>query len=147
MPPIRWADVIRRMLPRYVDAFHLLILHNPPLQLNTSNGSEIALARDLRFLNYPLYTRSVEMPTLDRTDRQPDLEGALSRFDRLCGQIRNAIAISYSSIFLPILAIGFVAFLVSALVFWKRAIWNVCFIMTFVCWALAFERTTLLILH
>jgi hypothetical protein len=246
MPPIRWPDIIRRMLPRYVDAFHLLILRNPPLHLNMSNGSEIALARDLRFLNYPLHTRSAEIPTIDRytlegwyyaskgawiaaevrtptgtvvssrferlgspdiaqyfkdpdasnqrfslftrcsdacvlilqtpkgvtiektfaelqktpivfnfdngqfytdrTDREPDPEYALSLFDRLCGQIRNVVAMSYSLIFLPILAIGLVAFLVSALVFWKRAIWNVCFIMSFVCWALVFERTTLLIL-
>ena len=245
MPPIHWADVIRRMLPRYVDTFRLLILRNPPLHLNMSNGSEIALARDLRFLNYPLHMRSAEFPTInytlsgwyyapkgawiavevrtptgtvvssrferlgspdiaqyfkdsdasnqrfslftrcsdacvlilrtpegvtiqktfaelqktpivfnldkgqfytDRTDHQPDPEYELSRFDRLCDQIRNTIAMSYSSIFLPILAIGFVAFLVSALAFWRRAIWNVCFMMASVCWALAFELATLLIL-
>jgi hypothetical protein len=240
MPPIRWADVIRRMLPRYIDAFHLLILRNPRLSLRTSFGSEDALARTLRFLNYPLYTRPAEIPyvllgwyykskgawiaaevqtptgavVIPRLERfsSPDIaqhfndpdasnqrfslltrcsdacvlvlrtpegvtiqktfaelrkapigfnfgkgylyidsteldpESTPTRVDRLCLQIRNVVNMSYSLLFLPILAIGLIAFLVSALVFWKRAIWNVCFVMAVVCWGLAFERVTLLIL-
>ena len=246
MPPVSWPDVIRRLLPRYVDAFHLLILSNPPLQLNMSVGTEAHLAPVLRFLNYPLHTSSAESlayniytlagwyyeakdawimaeartPTgtvarsqLDRrgspdiqqafqdpaagnqrfvlsvycnddcvlqlqtpegeaiqktlaelrktpidfylgkghvhiesTDYQPNPEYTPSRVDRLCGHIRNAVMISYSWVFQPILAIGFIAFLVSAFVFWRRAIWNVCFVMALVCWGLAYERTTILLL-
>jgi hypothetical protein len=246
MPPIRWPDIIRRMLPRYVDAFHLLILRNPPMHLNISHGSENALARALRFLNYPLHMSSAEIPTIDsytlsgwyyapkgawitaeirtptgavvssrlerlgspdiaqhfkdpdasnqrfslftrcsdacalilrtpegvtiqkifaelrktpivfnldngqfyidKTDFQPDPEYTPTLFDRLCGDIRKAVMVSYSWIFLPILAIGLIAFLASILVFWRKAMWNVCFVMALVCWGLAFERTTLLIL-
>jgi hypothetical protein len=65
LPPIRWLDVIRRMLPRYVDAFNLLTLRDLPLHLDIdrSNGSENDLARALRFLNYPLHTRPAEIYT------------------------------------------------------------------------------------
>jgi hypothetical protein len=83
---------------------------------------------------------------VDSTDFQPDPEYTPSKFDRLCGHIRNAVMISYSWVFLPILAIGFIAFLVSALVYWKRAVWNICFVMALVCWGLAYMRTTLLLL-
>jgi hypothetical protein len=83
---------------------------------------------------------------IDHTNLQPDPEYTLSRFDRLCGEIRNVVATSYNWIFFPMLAFGLIAFLVSVVVFRKRAIWNVCFVMTLISWGLAFERTTLLIL-
>ena len=246
MPPISWPDVIRRLLPRYVDAFQLLILSKPSLELNMSVGTEAQLAPVLRFLNYPLHTSSAESlpsniytfsgwyykakdawitaeartPTgtvrgyqlerrgspdvqqvfqdpaagnqrfvlsvycnddcllqlrtpdgeaiqsalaelrktpidlylgkgrvhIESTDYQPNPEYTPSRFDGLCGHIRRTVMISYSWVFQLILAIGFIAFLVSAFVYWKRAIWNVCFVMTLVCWGLAYERTTLLLL-
>jgi hypothetical protein len=63
MPPIRWPDVVWRMLPRYIDAFHVLTVRNPRLHLDIdmSSGGEDALVRSLRFLNYPLHTRSTEI--------------------------------------------------------------------------------------
>ena len=64
MPPINRPDVIRRLLLRSVDAFHLLVMSNPPLQLNMSGGTESNLATALRFLNYPLHTRSAESSAL-----------------------------------------------------------------------------------
>jgi hypothetical protein len=246
MPHTNWPDVIRRMLPRYTDAFQLLILRDQPLFLNMSAGTEDILAPAVRFLNYPLYTRPAEIPMrdiytlsgwyykpkgewitaevrtpkgtvmdahfdrrgspdiqqgskdpdasdqrfslftrcnddcvlqlrtpegdtlqktlaelrkapidfdlgkghlhIDNSDFQPDPEYTPSPFDRLCGNIRKAVMIAYNWVFWPILTIGLIAFLVSALVFWKRTIWNVCFVMALVCWGLAFERTTLLLL-
>ena len=83
---------------------------------------------------------------IDSSDFQPDPEYTPSPFDRLCGNIRNAVMIAYNWVFWPILTIGLIAFLVSVLVFWKRTIWNVCFVMALVCWWLAFERTTRLLL-
>ena len=246
MPPISWPDVIRRLLPRYIDAVHLLILSNPPLQFNMSAGTENSLAHVLRFLNYPPHTkpsesspsdiytlagwyykakdawitvqvrtpkgdvaasrferrgspdiqrgfkdpdaynqrfsfsthcsddcvlqlRTPEGETIEKTlaelrkapigfdfgdghvhvdsaSSEPDPQYTRSLFDRLCGHIRNAVMVSYRWVFQPILAIGFVAFIVSALVFWKRAMWNVCFMMALVCWGLAYARTTLFLL-
>lgn len=246
MPPISWPDVIRRLLPRYIDAVHLLILSNPPLQFNMSAGTENSLAHVLRFLNYPLHTKPSESSTsdiytlagwyykakdawiiaevrtatgavvdskferrgspdiqrafkdpdasgqrfllstrcsddcvlrlrtrdgetieksfaelrktpigfdlgdghvfIDVADFQPDPKYTPSRFDGLCAQIRKAVMVSYSWFFQPILAAGLIAFFYSALVFWKTAIWNVCFVMALVCWGLVYERTTLLLL-
>ena len=83
---------------------------------------------------------------IDTAGFQPDPEYTPSPFDGLCVQIRNATMISYSWLFLPILVFGSIIFLYSALVFWKRAIWNVCFMMALVCWGLAYARTTLLLL-
>jgi hypothetical protein len=246
MPPIDWSDVVRRMLSRYVDAFHLLVLVNPPLNLNVSAGSASALAPALRFLNDPLYTRSAEKPGIDtytisgwynnrkadwitadvktssgkavgfqfdrlaspdvqlnskepgarnqhfllstrcndgcvahfrapegdiiqltlrdfrtapfeiwlgkgkfhveRTSYQPDPDYARSRLDEFCRQIRDLVMTYYSWLFLPILTIGVISFLVSGLRYWRKAVWNVCFLMALVGWGLAFERTTLLLL-
>jgi hypothetical protein len=246
MPPTNWPDVIQRMLPRYIDAFQLLILRDPPIFLGISVGTEDIMVPAVRFLNYPPYTRPAEIPArdiytlsgwyykpngawitaevrtptgttvnsrlirrgspdiqqgfkdsgasdqrflfvtrcnddcllqlrtpegdaiqkklaelqkapvdfdfgnghfhIDSSDFQLDPEYTLSPFDRLCGSIRDAIMISYNWVFWPILTIGLIAFLVSALLFWKRMIWNICFVMALVCWGLAFERTTLLLL-
>ena len=68
------------------------------------------------------------------------------RLITFAGRVRDLIAAYYNWIFLPILVVGVVSFLVSALVFWKRAVWNVCFVVAFVSWFLVVERTTLLIL-
>jgi len=66
VPPVSWPDVIaNRIWPRYVAAFHMLVLLNPPLGLNRSVGGEENLAAALRFLNYPLHTRPSEIPALD----------------------------------------------------------------------------------
>jgi hypothetical protein len=66
MPPVNWADVVSRMPSLYAQAFDDLLLIRPPLQFNTSSGSEAKLDTALRFLNYPLYTRSIDA-TLDST--------------------------------------------------------------------------------
>jgi hypothetical protein len=66
LPPVSWAEIAGRMLPRYVKAFNLLLLLRPPLQFNESRGTPESLAQSLRFLNYPLHTRlSDNMDALD----------------------------------------------------------------------------------
>ena len=64
MPQISWKDLAERLPSRYMAALSLLIMVQPPLQLNESMGKEIELAAALKFLNRPLYARS------------PDLAGA-----------------------------------------------------------------------
>lgn len=246
MPPISWPEVIWHMLPRYRDAFHLLMAGDLPLGLKLSSGTENVLTPAMRFLNYPFHTKAAEIPVrdiyvlsgwlyvskgawiaeevrtstgnvaasrferrsspdvqqrfndpgasnqrfwlltrcsddcllilrtpegnttqrtlaelrnapidlnlgkgrvrIDSVDFQKDPEYAPSPFDRLCGQIRNAVMIYYKWILWPTLMTGLMAFLISALVFWRRSVWNLCFVMALVCWGLAFERTTLLLL-
>jgi hypothetical protein len=65
MPPITWPDVWKRLLPRSIDAFNLLLLRNPAPQLDPSIGGEELLQSALRFLNYPLRTRSLDVPSED----------------------------------------------------------------------------------
>jgi hypothetical protein len=229
-----------------MDAFNLLVLRNPPLQLNPSSGGEELLEPALRFLNYPLHTRSPDVPSGDiyalagwylksgrdwisvevtsptktpvrvQFDRhaspdiqsgikdllasdqrfvfrtrcsddctlvlrsptgevverklaeyrkapididlgkghvhidsafvQSDAQYAATALDRICARLRIAILTSYSWLFLPILALGLVAFVASALTYRGRAVWSVCFVMAFACWGLALLRTTLLLL-
>ena len=244
MPPISWPDVWKRLLPRSMDAFNLLVLRNPPLQLDSSGGGELEPA--LRFLNYPLHTNSSDVspgdtyalsgwylksgrdwisaevmsptraavsfqfdrrtspdiqfgfkdplasdqrfvfrarcsddcilvlraPTgevvekklgeyrkapididlgkgrvhVDSAIVQSDPQYAATALDRICAWLRIAILTSYGRLFLPILALGFVAFVASAFTYRGRAAWNVSFVMAFVCWGLAFSRTALLLL-
>ena len=246
MPPISWPDIWKRLLPRSVDAFNLLVLRNPPLQLNSSGGGEELLEPALRFLNYPLHTSSSDVspgdtyvlsgwylrsgrdwisaevmsptraavsfqfdrraspdiqfgfkdplasdqrfvlrarcsddcilvlraPTgevvekklaeyrkapididlgkghvhVDSAIVQSDPQYAATALDQLCAWLRIAILTSYGWLFLPILALGFVAFVASAFTCRRRAAWNVSFVMALVCWGLAFSRTALLLL-
>jgi hypothetical protein len=59
MPPLNWPDVIGRMPSLYAQAFDNLLIIYPPLQVNPSSGSRVELDRALRFLNYPLYAKSI----------------------------------------------------------------------------------------
>jgi hypothetical protein len=63
MPQVTWKDLAERVPPRYVDAFHLLLLIQPPLQFNFSGGTEVDLRLALNFLNRPLYSRSPDLPS------------------------------------------------------------------------------------
>ena len=61
MPPVNWADVISRMPSLYALAFNDLLLIRPLLQFNPSSGADAQLGTALRFLNYPLYTRPLNI--------------------------------------------------------------------------------------
>jgi hypothetical protein len=51
-------QLVDRLPSRFIATAHLLLLINPPLQFNPSSGTEAQLTPALRFLNYPVYTRS-----------------------------------------------------------------------------------------
>ena len=60
MNPVDWRDVLE-LLPKYsVVAFNTLLFMNPPLHINGSGSNEASLGPRLRFLNYPMHTRSTE---------------------------------------------------------------------------------------
>jgi hypothetical protein len=66
MPQTNFNDFVERLPSRYIAVAHLLMMTNPPFQFNPSSGTEAQLTPALRFLNYPVYTKStdwVEPPT------------------------------------------------------------------------------------
>jgi len=63
MPPVNWPEVIKRIPPLYAQSFESLLFLHPPLQFLPSAGSDADLAAALRFLNYPLHTKSSQIAT------------------------------------------------------------------------------------
>jgi hypothetical protein len=61
MPPVIWAEVLKDLPRLYAQAFNDLLLLRPPLQFYPSSGSEAELGVALRFLDYPLHTRSANI--------------------------------------------------------------------------------------
>ena len=249
MPPVRWPDVLRRMLPLYTVAFHdlLTVPNNRSIYDQYSvPSSDIAQARALRFLNYPLYsppkassillalggwyycktkddwiTVEIRTPTgeaasfnferqsspdvaeyfgdskastqrfslntqdprcnvgcklilrnyegtmvemdfaelhpmglkldkgqvqIERVDFTPNPEYALSRFDFFCHQLRSTIITYYNLVFLPVFAVGLIAFLVATILYCKRAMLNVCFVLAVVSVVLLLIYISLIVL-
>jgi hypothetical protein len=58
MPQTSLGQLAERLPSRYLRAAHLLLLTNPPLQIMPSSGTEAQLTPVLRFLNYPVFTKS-----------------------------------------------------------------------------------------
>jgi len=83
---------------------------------------------------------------IDQAGSATDPTSKVSPLDRFFKRILAAAPIYYKWIYLPILAVGFIAFLVSALVYWKRAVRNVCFVIALVSWVLVLERVALIVL-
>jgi len=63
MPAWTWQQLTERVPELSREALDLLLLRDPPLQFNSSTGTEAALGQVLHFLNYPKHTRSVDMPS------------------------------------------------------------------------------------
>lgn len=66
--------------------------------------------------------------------------------EKVANWIRLRILKYYQYAFIPILALGGLLFAVSTLVFWRTALWNVCYIIALACWGAAFARAMLLII-
>jgi hypothetical protein len=62
MPAWTWEQLTGRIPRLSREALDLLLLLNPPLQLNPSEGTEAALNSALHFLNYPKHTAPRDMP-------------------------------------------------------------------------------------
>lgn len=60
MPQSSWHQIADGFLQNFGDAFRLLLFLDPPLEPGLSNGSKEARAVRLRFLNYPLHTKSAD---------------------------------------------------------------------------------------
>ncbi|MEA2874503.1 MAG: hypothetical protein QOH67_4651 [Hyphomicrobiales bacterium] len=65
--------------------------------------------------------------------------------EKAANWIRLRVLKYYQYAFLPVLALGGLLFVVTTLVFWRIALWNVCYVLALVCWGLALSRAMLLI--
>lgn len=247
MPHSSWHQIADGFLQNYADAFRLLLFLDPPLEPGPSNGSKEARAVRLRFLNYPLHTKSpadsldpaaykisgwyyrsgaewisisvkrpdgsAANPHLDR-HASPDIAthfkdelasqqryvigvecnkqcvlqmqtadgeiaektfGELSRApfgftlgkgtfyvdsvspdadatyrptpaDAVANKVRVAISGLYKYAMMPVLAAGVIAFLVSTILYRRRALGDPCYVMALAAWLLVASRVALLLL-
>jgi hypothetical protein len=83
---------------------------------------------------------------IDLAKYQPAPEFTQTRFERLCESIRRAVLTYYSSIFVPVLTAGLLAFLLASVKCFRRALLDPCYILASACWLLALVRTSLLVL-
>ena len=60
LPQWSWAQFVDRLKPNTIEAVKLLLLLDPPLDLNDSKGDDELLATSLRFLNYPFHSSSAD---------------------------------------------------------------------------------------
>ncbi len=56
MPAWTWSDIVERFPASYRSAWRLLLYLDPPLQTPEGSGDRGIVAKNLRFLNYPLHT-------------------------------------------------------------------------------------------
>ena len=80
-----------------------------------------------------------------RAAMQPDPDGSPHLADKVALLMRDFVLKNYGLVFMPVLALGLVAFLTS-LLFWSKAVTNGCFIVAVTCWTLVFVRLTMLVL-
>jgi len=67
MPPVDWREAMQLFPARLLDAVNLLTLTRLPVDVGPSSGSQEALEGTLRFLNYPVHTRSLQAPVAATT--------------------------------------------------------------------------------
>jgi hypothetical protein len=70
----------------------------------------------------------------------------LTRIDLFSNRVLGWVFKGYRFLLLPVAAIGAVAFLATSLLYWRRALWNACFLFAVSCWILVLSRMGLLIL-
>ena len=63
-----------------------------------------------------------------------------TRAEATASRLRAAVFTGYKYVFIPVIALGATAFIVSTLVYWKPAFWNVCFVLASAFWLLVLSR-------
>lgn len=114
------------------------------LQIPSGNSAKYTL-KSLRNAPTDLYLGKGHIH-IESINFYPDPQYVLTPFDRLCFHVRNAILRYYSYAFLPLLALGALTFVLTILVFPKRASRNLTFATAAACWVLVVVRVTLLLL-
>ena len=71
-------------------------------------------------------------------------EVELTRAEATASRLRTAVFTGYKYVLIPVIALGAIAFIVSTLVYWKPAFWNVCFVLASAFWLLVLSRVALL---
>jgi hypothetical protein len=61
-------------------------------------------------------------------------------------RLRAFVLTAYRYVLIPLVALGAIAFAVSTLLYWNRAIWNVSYVVATAAWLLVFSRVAVLLL-
>ncbi len=69
-----------------------------------------------------------------------------TRFDRATNRVLGFVFGGYRVLLIAVAALGAIAFLATSLLYWRRALWDPCFVFALVCWILVLTRVGLLIL-
>jgi hypothetical protein len=77
---------------------------------------------------------------------QPNPAYVSTRFDELCRRIREAVMTNYRFLSFPIYGFGAIAFAAATVIYRRRALGNICYVLALASWLLVFTRTSLLIL-
>lgn len=83
---------------------------------------------------------------VDTVSVSGDAAGPPSLAEAWASRIRTSVLDWYRYIYLPVLALGALGFVLCSLLYWRSAIWNVCYVMAMVSWILAVSRIGLLLL-
>jgi hypothetical protein len=83
---------------------------------------------------------------VDSTNVVSDPRYKQTQLEKICARIRTFISTHYVNVFLPVLIVGAFAFIVTTLLYWKQAAWNLSYVMALVSWTLVMVRTTLILL-
>ena len=83
---------------------------------------------------------------IDATTVQEDGSQVPSRVEEFAGKVRIAAVGAYKYGFIPGLILGLLAFVLTTVLYWRKALRNVSYVLAAAFWLLAFSRATLLIL-
>jgi hypothetical protein len=61
-------------------------------------------------------------------------------------RLRTAVLVAYPYILIPLVAFGAIAFAVATVLYWKHALWNVCYVVASASWLLVLSRVAILLL-
>ncbi len=67
-------------------------------------------------------------------------------FDEICRRVREAILTNYRFLSLPIYVLGAIAFAMASIIYMRRMMGNVCYVLALASWLLVFARASLLVL-
>jgi hypothetical protein len=114
------------------------------LQFEAQDGSKVEkkLAEFRQPLGFMIGSAQLH---IDGTSVQPNPQYPEFRTEKLARSIREFVLKNYQFVFIPLLALGVIGFLTASLFHWKRALWNVCYILALVSFGFVCSRIGLLV--
>ncbi len=82
---------------------------------------------------------------VDQTVTRMDPVATRHLSDRVTNAARRFIVKWYEFLFVPLLALGVVAFVLASVRSWRKALWDICYVLALTSWVLVFMRVTVLV--